>query len=246
MDEQQQPQPAATANPPAEDYAGRRDLDDLRQAYRASGQEAQRLAQENQLLRQQQAANPPRPEVPQREVDPYSELEAMGVPRTSLQSAIQREAAQFFAPVVRQLEGQAQARNHMLANYGKDYVTFEQDVAQHIQSDPQMQQRYQALFSTDPVAAVEYAYLKFGETQRRAAPQPEQQDRAERRSQQAQAAIPSGRNGEARQAPSNRDNVQRAFEAYQKNPNRTTAEAFAKARFKEAIPDSFLYGNQLF
>lgn len=243
MDENTPP----AANPPAEDYAGRKDLEDLRQAYRASGDEGRRLAAENQLLRAQQAANPPRQEIPQREVDPYGELEGMGVPRAALQSAIQREAAQFFAPVVRQLEGQAQARTHMLANYGKDFVTFEQDVAQAIQSDPAMQQRYQALFQTDPVAAVEYAYLKFGESQRRAAPVPPAEEaKTRQRQEQAQAQIPNARNGEQRQAPAGRDNVQAAWERYQKNPNRSTAEAFAKARFKETIPDEFLFGRQLF
>src|SRR5262245_8813512 len=115
------------ANQPVEDFAGRKDLADLKQAYRASGDEARRLAAENAALKAMQAAVTPRPEIAQR--DPYRELEEYGL-ANPVREVIQREIGKAFEPIAHQIQGQQQARQHMLANYGKDFIQFEQDVAQ--------------------------------------------------------------------------------------------------------------------
>lgn len=236
---------AASANPPAEDYAGRRDLGDLKQAYRASGQEAvrqkERADRAEQLL-QQFAANQ-RQDIPQRGVDPFAQITEYGVPGDVLRQAVQQEAGRIvqetFTPIVNQLQGQAQARNHMLASYGKDFTQFEQDVAQFIQSDTALMQRYNTMFAADPVAAVEYGFLKFTEDRRRQ--HPETANGQDTRQQQAQAAIPSQGGGNAARNPNAQfDAINAAWEAYQANPSRANAEHFAKLRLRSQTSDKFL------
>lgn len=233
---------AASANPPAEDYAGRRDLPDLVQAYRQSGHEAVRQrerADRAEAMLQAAAAANPRQEVQQRAVDPYGELESIGLPSSHLKAAIRQEVLQEFTPVINAIQGQQRARTHMLASYGNDFVKFEQDVAQHLESDPALQQRFNQMFATDPVAATEYAFLKFGEERRRSMPQ--NGDNGQTREQQAQAAVPGNRSADNRN-PQNayQDGINRAWEAYQANPNRFTAEQYAKVRFGGIITDEFL------
>ena len=228
---------------PQPDLMGYPSVEALVSAKRSSDQEAQRLFQENAKLRavlEVQAVNPQTPRNRYEE-----ELTNAGVPMDPLERYVEQKVGQAvgnaFEPVVRQLQGQVQARTHMLSQYGNDFVKFEEDVARHIQADPQLQSRYNAMFTADPVAAVEYAFLKFSETKRRTAPSEEQQSH----SQRAQAAVPSSGKSERRRLPdSNQSSVDAAFEAYTKNPSRANAEAYAKARFKQAVPDEWLFGTQ--
>lgn len=230
-------EPAPT--PPAEEYAGRRDLSDLKQAYLASSDHAKQLATQLQQSQVQMAELQARLTPPPRPTSPYEELEQIGVPSNPLRQAIASEIQEAFRPIARQIEGQNQARTHMLTSYGEDYTKFEQDVAKYIQADQSLSQRYNAMFAQDPVAAVEYAFLKYGETKRRE--NPSENGAIESKHQQARAQVPTSRSSESRNPEGgNRSRVERAFEAFQKNPNRHTAEAFAKSRFATVITDEHL------
>ncbi len=230
--------PEQAANPP--DLMGYPSVEALVQAKRAGDAEAKRLHEENQRYASQMAATQ-RPAIEFRNPDPYSELETIGVPTSHLRAAIQQEAAKFFEPVVQQIRGQANARSSMVSTYGNDYVQFEQEVAQHVQANPELQAQYSAIFNSHPeqgpVAAAKFAFLDFAETKRRSAPEPQ-----DTRPDQARAAVPTSKGGEGktRTSDSAQERVNRAWDAWQKNPNRHTAEQYARARFKTAVSDEFL------
>lgn len=237
-------EPQDAANPQDADLMGYPNVDELVKAKRSSDVEARRLFEENARLKaivELQAANP-RQEVRSRY---EQELEGAGVPMDPLEQYVQQKVGQAvqaaFQPVVRQLEGQVQARTHMLSQYGSDYQKFEEDVARHIQNDPQLQSRYATMFQSDPVGAVEYAFLKYTEHKRRTTPGGGTEDR----SQQAQASIPTSKRTERRRPNDDMQGaVNEAFERYTKNPSRQNAEAYARARFRQSVPDEWLFGTQ--
>jgi hypothetical protein len=129
----------------------------------------------------------------------------------------------------------AQARNSILSKY-KDYGKYEADVAQFIESDPDLSQRYQKTFAADPLAAMEYAFLAYGEAKRQETPSngnsPQRQARME-------AQIPSARQGDARTLPQTdqADLTSRTWEHYQKTGD---PRAYAKARLRQVIGEDFL------
>lgn len=231
------------ANPDQPDLMGYATPDALAQAKRASDVEAKRLHDENIQLRElltQRDQPAPRQEIPNRQ-RPEDRLSELGIPLDALNEYVNNTVLQ---PIVQMVQGQANARNHMLASYGQDYVKFEQDVAQHIRTDPALERRYQQMWQTDPIAATEYAFLKFGENRRKAHPELPPEDNGVQRAQQSQAGIPTSRAGEARQQDFGpNDRVNRAFAEYQANPNKFTAEAYARARLSTVIRQEFLDGT---
>lgn len=237
------------ANPPAEDYAGRRDLGDLRQAYRASGEEAVRQRQraeaaEQQLAAMQAAANPPAPHGRPSYED---SLETLGLPLRDLDAfvgdRVTRAVHSALQPIAQQLEGTTRARQHMLADYGQDFVKYEQDFAQYLQSNPQVQSTYQRIFNADPVGAAEWGYLKFSESRRRehgvtngAPPVPEEMPHAR---------VPGGGGGQGTRPPQDPrwDAAATAWDQYQKNPSQQNAERYARARIGMGYSEAFLNGT---
>jgi len=205
--------------------------------YGSSSAEAKRLHDEleatrGQLLQSYQAQATPRQNVPQRNT-PSDRLSEFGVPVDALDQYVNDKLQSAFAPIAAGMT----ARNTVLAQY-PDYNKFEADVAQFIQSDPNLNQSYQRIFSTDPVAAFEYAFLKFGESRRRQV----QPDGSESLMQEASshAGIPMSRSGDARRINGNQNEVANAWEQWQKTGSPSDATRYAKTRLKTAISDEFL------
>jgi hypothetical protein len=204
-------------------------LDSVTKRYSASSAEAQRLAQTVQQLQQ-----PPRQNVPSRR--PWEEtLENSGVPAEAIRNAIHEEAMgliqQQFEPMTRAV----QARQTMVGRY-KDYGKFESDMMGFVNSDPELQQTYTRIFSADPVAAFDYAYLKFGMDQRGKRSKNGGMD-----NDIVETQIPTNRSGDTRRAPRGADAaVEEAARAYRDKPSTRTAEAYGKARLKTVISDEFL------
>jgi len=236
------------ANPQQEpDLMGYDNVETLVNAKRASDVEARRLFEENARLKailEVQAANP-RPEVRNRYEE---ELANAGVPVDPLEQYVSQKVGQAiqaaFQPIARQLEGQVQARSYLVSQYGNDYLKFEQDAWRHVQSNPDLQQRYNNMAQGDPIGAAEFAFLKFSEQQRRSHPS-DRPSGDEDRSSRAQASIPTSKRTDRRRPSDDKQSaVDAAFERYTKNPSRQNAEAYASARFKQAVPDEWLFGSQ--
>lgn len=215
------------------DLAGYSSVEDLVKAYRASGDEGKRQKARADLLEQQT-----RQPIPQRDEygrfaanDPAQRLNDMGVPVDALDQYVGRQVSQAieraFAPIAQGI----QARTQMVSQYS-DYNKFESDVAQFVNADPNLSQRYQKMFASDPEGAMEYAYLKFGQSRKHEVlPNGNGEIRKE-------ASIPSGRQSEGKANPSSTDEtVAKGWERYQKTGDPV---AYAKARLRQAIRSDFL------
>lgn len=229
MADEQQPQ-----NPP--DLAGYPSVEELVRGYRASSAEAKRLSAENARKDQEWAermnAVNPRPDVTQRS-RPEDRMAEFGIPVDAVDQFVTERVAQALAPLARGVE----ARTKILSDY-PDYNKFEADVAQFIQSDPDLNARYLRMFNADPAGAMELAILKFSEAKRRTSPTQNAPDSQ----QSADAAIPTQRAGEARRAPqtTNSAEVEDAWQEYKRTGSKTAAERFARARLRNVISDEFL------
>src|SRR6185295_3325588 len=149
------------------DLAGYPDTNSLVNGYRASSEEGKRQRERadkleglvTQLL-SNGAANP-RQGVPDRHASPEDRLTEFGVPVDALGDFITTRIGQALQP----LSDGVQARQTIVGKH-PDYVQFEHDVASFIATDPDLAQTYPALFKANPVAAMEYAFLKFGDSRR--------------------------------------------------------------------------------
>jgi hypothetical protein len=92
------------------------------------------------------------------------------------------------------------------------------------------------MFEANPEGAMEYAFLKFGQSRRQSLPE----TNGSSRNGVADAAIPGGRTGEGRRAPTQDSRIQEAFERYQKTGSTADAAAYAKTRLRNIISDEFL------
>jgi hypothetical protein len=230
--ENEQGQPANQA--PPVDYGPYSNPQELLNGYRASSSEAQRLKAELDALRSQ-AANP-RMEIPQRSASPLEELETLGIPTRALDAVIQDRLTQAFAPLAQQIQGQQRARQHMLSTYGQEYVKFQPEVAQFVGSDPVMNETYTRMSAADPVAAEEWAYLRFGEVKRRQNPEPQPRDKAKA----TEHSIPTSRQGDARNGPSQeQEMVEAAREQAFKTGSKRDIERFGSMRLRQAISKRF-------
>lgn len=225
MDEQNGQTPANPPSDPNPDLAGYPSVDALVAGYRASGNEAKKWRDQATLLEQQLMRQHQPQQV--RSQDPYQQLQDYGIPPDALQAAVQQTVAQAFEPIARGFA----ARNQVLVKH-PDYTKFEPDVMQHVASDPDLNQSYQRMFDADPAGAMEYAYLKFGESRRgQKTPKSEPPPSAD-------AQIPSGRSGDGRRgADVQNQNMRDLYEHGQKTGNYVP---FIKERLKQVIPDSFL------
>lgn len=220
---------------PAPDYAGYSSVDELARGYRNSGSEAKRLAAENQRLQEQlqgYAANQ-RQDIPNRS-RPEDRLAEFGIPADALNEFVIERVGQALAPLARGFE----ARNRVQTEY-PDYMKYETDVANYIISDPEFSQQYNRIFAADPAGAMQLAFLKFGENKRKSvtvAPAPNAQEMVD-------ASLPGGRAGDSRRTEqSTEGEIDEAFRRYQKSGSQQDAEAYAKLRIRQSIPDSFYQG----
>jgi hypothetical protein len=216
---------------PAPDFAGYSNSDELARGYRASSQEAKRLAAENQRLQEQfqAAAANQRQDIPNRS-RPEDRLAEFGIPADALNDFVNERVGQALRPLA---EG-FQARGRVLNEY-PDYQKYEADVANFVNADPDFSQRYARMFSADPVAAMELAFLKFGEAKRKVAPTPT----APNAQEMAEASLPGGRAGDSRMTElSGQGEIEEAFKRYQASGSQRDAEAFAKLRIRQSISDS--------
>jgi hypothetical protein len=228
------PEGSAQGTPPAQDLQA--ELDRYKRDYAASSSEAKRLKQERDFFEQQtQQFTRPAPSQ-----DPFQRLRDEGWPVDSLLPAIERiaeqKAAARFDPIVRGME----ARSKVLAS-NPDYGKYENEAMQYINGDPNLADMYNAMIQVRPDAAMDWAFLKYGESRRRA--QPEGNGNATVSKQgRADAQIPSSRSGEKRNtnAGDSTDDVFRAAKAdFAKTGNPRAAEAAFRAKLRNAIPDSF-------
>lgn len=213
--------------PNTHDLMGYKTVEDLVAAKRSSDQEARRMADRIGNLERlvAETANP-RQSVPVR--DPYARLDELGVPSDAVREAIRNEVSGAisgaFEPILRGVN----ARQRAMAKY-PEYHKFEAEMASFIERDPDLSQMYQRVLAVDPEAAMELAVAKFGQSRQAAATA----------KPATENTLPNTRNGDSRQAPDTRDQVRSAWEHFQKSGN---PRAFATARLREAIPDSFLNG----
>jgi hypothetical protein len=231
--------PEENGNPPESqatrrNWAGYNSPEELERGYLASSEEAKRQkarADANEQRAQQlEQLMSSRQDLTQRPADPFQRLRDYGVPPEDLQEAIDSRLKQAFEPIVRA----GQARNEVLAQY-PDYTKYESDVARFVSGDAALNERYQRMFTADPAAAMEYAFMKFGETQRKthkSADEPRQRE-------QAEAQIPSSRSGDSRQVDDQGDTLRNAWSEFQKTGNPAARDRYIKARLRTAIKDEF-------
>lgn len=223
------PTPTPTAAP-APDLMGYRSVDDLVAAKRASDAEAKRMNDRLRALETVVAsvANP-RQQVTNR--DPFQRLDDVGVPVDAIRDVIGQEVQgrvqEMLEPIVRGTH----ARQQVISRY-PDYQKYEADVARFVESDPQLSQAYQRMFTADPEAAMEYAILKFGNSRAASAPPAPAPSPAANGDQ-----LPNMRSGDSREQPETREGVRAAWDHFQKTGN---PAAYAKARLREIVPDSYL------
>lgn len=234
-DEQEQSQQAQP-----QDFGGYGSLQELVKAKNASGEEAKRwkTAAEQALNELRGLAQNARTEVQSRQTGPFDRLEQeYGVPGSLLRDAVQAEARTLLRQELMPLQQGLNARGQLIAQY-QDYNKYEADVAQYINSDPSLQQQYDMMFQANPVGAMEYAYLKYGDARRRQVGQDPQPKEPERQAAAAQAQIPTQRGADSRNPQAGeQEDLSRAWEHYQKTKN---PAAYVKARLRRVIPDSFL------
>lgn len=168
--------------------------------------------------------------VPDRSGSAEDRLTALGVPVDALEEYVGERINKAFLPIANGM----QARGRLVSER-PDYVQFEQDVARFIETDPDLSARYPKMFEADPAGAMEYAFLKFGDSRRREAPAP-----METMGNPVDASIPSSRGGESRRVPDQSQELQTAFERYQKSGSPRDAEAYAKLRLRRVVSDEFL------
>jgi hypothetical protein len=211
-------------------------LADTQRRYAASSEEGKRLAQLNQQFQQQ--AFESRQTVPQRSPSPYQSLIDSGVDAAAIDAIVDERVNTKIAAAFEPIAKGFQARTQMLASY-PEYGKYEADIAAFVQSDPTVNERYQRIFSSDPIAANEYAYLKYGETTKRSHKNGTQR---EAREETAHAQIPSGRSGDARRQPQgNEAALHEARRAViESGYNKGAVNNFARQRLRQVITDEFL------
>jgi hypothetical protein len=223
------------------DLAGYKTVEDLVKGYRNSSNEAKRITAERDaertarmLLEQQTNGQRQSGSVRKSSEELLSEY---GIPVDALEELIDRRANQRLTTALEPLARGATARNNMLSTY-PDYQKYEADVAKFIEEDASLASSYTKMFSADPAAAMEFAFLKYGQKhsgrtgQSNGASEQQRQARAE-------SQIPSNRSGDARTQPAiaRDEGLSRSWEHYQKTGD---PRAYARARLSQVISDDFL------
>ena len=219
------------------DLAGYPTPEALVAGYRNSSDEGKRQREradklEGMLMQrlEQDGANH-RQSVPDRNSNPEERLTQFGVPVDALEAYVGERINRAFAPIANGM----QARGRIVADH-PDYVQFETDVAQFIANDADLSARYPKMFEADPAGAMEYAFLKFGDSRRREVTSSSNGTVGS----PIDASIPGSRGGESRRAPDNSQDLRTAYEKFAQTGSSKDAEAYAKLRLRSVIKDSFL------
>lgn len=232
-----EPNPTNSGGGAPRDLAGYADETQLVKAYRSSSTEAQRQKARADALEQALNAMNQRPAVnPRGHSQPEDQLAELGIPVEAIDSMIQRRAQEVVARSFEPIAKGMTARNTVMAEY-PDYQKYENEVAKFIQQDERLNDKYNRMFATDPESAMDYAFLKFGESQRRANPKPPADNGGGKRTD---AQIPSGRTAEGRTRPEDSgDDLQRAYEAFRKTGDPRARDAYVKARLRGQFSEGF-------
>lgn len=220
------------------DLMGYPNVESLVAAKRAGDAEAKRLYDDNQkkdALLAQVLTNgfPNGRTVPDRRSEsPEDRLTQFGVPVDALNEYVGQAIQKAFAPITNGMN----ARGKIVSDH-PDYVQFESDVAAFIGNDPNLSQSYPKMFEADPAAAMEYAFLKFGDSRRRTG-----SHRDTVVGSPADAAIPSSRAGEGRRVPDETSKLQELYERFQKSGSSRDAAAYAQQRLHSVVTDEHLNG----
>lgn len=212
-------------------------------AKRSSDAEAKRLADENRTMKEQlgqimpMLAERANPAERMQQRDHYAALNEIGIPVGDLQEAIKMEARKMVRDELAPLVAAGSAREQMIANY-PDFQKFEPQLNQFLQANPEVNEQYQWALrnaSQNPKAAqmaMEWTYLRYGESERRnhgGAVQAEDTN-------PAPAAIPSSSSQDrSGQQSGDIEQMKRAFEYGQKFGD---WRAYAHERLKGILPDS--------
>lgn len=223
-------------NTQAPDLAGYPSVEELARAYRASSDEGKRQRQRaDELERQFQQAQMQSQRPQDQGDDPVRTLRDFGIPVEALdryvENRVRERVTEGFAPIVNGMT----ARPRVMSEF-PEYGKYEADVASYVGGDPGLSQRYQQMFSTDPQGAMEWAFMRFGEHQRRNAPKGENRQAEER----AEARIPSSRTVSNSNPTGDQNQVSEAADHYRKTGD---PMAYFKARMRQVVPDSFLNGQ---
>lgn len=238
MADEQEVQQQNQEQPLNPDLMGYPSVEALVNAKRASDAEAKKIRDERDALANQlrtvntyvPEANP-RQDVKRRD-RPEDRLTEFGVPVDALEEYVNTRLQKAFEPVL----AAANARSTIVGQY-PDYVKFESDVNQFLQTDRELNDRVGRMAQGDPVGALEYAFLKFAEDRKGSV----NLNRNGDQQSVIDAGIPSSRNGEGRRVSQGTDSdVQRAWEQYQKTGSQEAVRTFVKARLKQVIPEDFL------
>jgi len=221
------------------DLAGYPTTEALVAGYRASGEEAKRLKAElekrDQLLGQflTNGGQNVRQDVPSRAPRPEDRLTDFGVPVDALEQMIDARVNRGVESVLKPLHTMANARQKIVSQH-PDYVRHEQDVAQFINSDPQLAEGYAAMYAANPYGAMEYALLKFADSRRSTVNGAQQVPNG-----RVDAGIPTSRAGEGRREPGGDSAIQEAFERFQRTGSSRDAVAYSKARLGPLLREQF-------
>lgn len=243
-------QPPAEPTPAQEQklLAGKyRNVEELEKGYNEFRGELDRIREENrrELDRERQRvdqfisqARQPQPQ-PR---DPLEELNTYGVPADPIREAIRSETArmrQEFENEQRQrdqLLAEArtkvqQARSAVARQY-PDFIQKAQSIADFVDSDTSLTERYSRLYETDPATAMEWAYLRY----RDANPAPKRQSAAEN---PVTGALPAGQ-GTGERQPGAADQAYREELAKAREYYKTYKDPmpYVRARMRGLIPDS--------
>jgi hypothetical protein len=218
------------------DLMGYPNVESLVAAKRAGDAEAKRLYDDNQKKDAMLAQvltngfqNGGRQVPDRRSESPEDRLTQFGVPVDALNEYVGQAIQKAFLPITNGM----QARGRIVSDH-PDYVQFESDVASYINNDPDLSQRYPKMFEADPAGAMEYAFLKFGDSRRRSGGQTNGTI-----GNPTDAQIPSSRSGEGRRVPDQSQKLSELYEQVRKGV-KGAAEAYAHERLHRAIPDSHL------
>lgn len=221
-----------------QDLMGYPSVEALVNAKRASDIEAQRIKARADAAEQQLqaviAANQ-RPAQPAHNAyDPTSELETLGIPTRALDAYVENKVQSRIAEAFQPLRNGFEARGRFLAR-NPDYAKHEPDVHAFINSDPQTSQTFNEISAANPLAALEYAFAKYGEHKRSngtppnvALPEPP-----------THAALPTSR-GDTRRSETQEDAIRAARERYMQTGSKQDAYAYAKAKLRAVVSDEHL------
>lgn len=119
-------------------------------------QELERALQEQQEVWSERVNPMDRARAREEQRDPYDVLGQIGVDPTAVEAIAERAVQRFINPLI-----QGQQARQMISQEYPDFVQMENEVAQFIESSPDLKNRYRQLYQTDPAAAMEWGITRF-------------------------------------------------------------------------------------